>query len=202
MSKQSRILPEQARRAVFFDFEGFADRPPALLGVAVEGELQQVVLDPRLEQAADAKGLQVSSLHEEALKLENLAKNEDRLLVAFTRHELRVCRDFGQVDLEAYYWDAHKAARPWRRVHHPGHAKEPRDLLHYFRLVGLDPPQHHGFKKTTVRLKAVIEQLQHHGEYSRLTSTAKGKWTKVLQHNEHDCLGLADLVMHIAQASA
>ena len=202
MSKQTPILPEQARRAVFFDFEGFADRPPALLGVAIEGKLQQVVLDPKLEQAADAKGLQVSSLHKEALRLQNIAKNEDRLLVAFTRHELKVCWDFCQVDLGPYYWDAHKAARPWRRVHHPEHASEPRDLLHYFRVVGLEPPQHHGVKKTTARLKAVIEQLQRHGEYNRLTPTAKGKWTKVLQHNEHDCLGLADLVMCIAQASA
>jgi len=39
------VTPEEANRAVYFDFEGFKSESPSLIGILVEGHLDQVVLD-------------------------------------------------------------------------------------------------------------------------------------------------------------
>ncbi len=41
-----------ARDAIYIDFEGFQDQPPALLGILVGGEFEQVVFDRSLAEAA------------------------------------------------------------------------------------------------------------------------------------------------------
>ena len=39
------ISREDAARAIYVDFEGFKDKSPCLIGILVEGVLEQVVLD-------------------------------------------------------------------------------------------------------------------------------------------------------------
>jgi len=48
------ISREDAARAIYVDFEGFKDKSPCLIGILVEGTLEQVVLDRRLFAAAVA----------------------------------------------------------------------------------------------------------------------------------------------------
>jgi hypothetical protein len=40
-------------------------------------------------------------------------------------------------------------------------------------------------------------QLARRGDYAALTGTVKGKWTKALKHNWHDCNGLRELVVRV-----
>ncbi len=41
--------------------------------------------------------------------------------------------------------------------------------------------------------------LADHGSYVSLTPTAKGKWTRVLAHNAHDCHGMRFVCLRAAE---
>ena len=53
---ESAMTREETERAIYIDFEGFVDKAPALIGVAIEADFNQVAFDPGLELAAMAKG--------------------------------------------------------------------------------------------------------------------------------------------------
>ena len=60
------LAPEDARRALYIDFEGRKDQPPVLLGCTrrarVHGFLWQAITDPRFESLALADGLESLTL--------------------------------------------------------------------------------------------------------------------------------------------
>jgi hypothetical protein len=69
-------------RAIWIDFEGFEGQSPAMLGILAGGELEQVVLDPRLAEAARAKGRRLSTLAVEIARIVAFCRAEGRVLVA------------------------------------------------------------------------------------------------------------------------
>ena len=66
-----------------------------------------------------------------------------------------------------------------------------RHQLHrYFELVGHPVPKAFG-PGNFQRIRYVRDMLNRRaGEYGALTAVAKAKWTKALEHNRHDCVGL------------
>ena len=69
-------------REIYIDFEGFMDKTPSLLGILVEDEFEQVVLDPSLRLAAIAKDLRISTLEAEVRSLVKRCEQEGRKIVA------------------------------------------------------------------------------------------------------------------------
>ena len=65
--------------------------------------------------------------------------------------------------------------------------------------VDYEVPKHLGKGNATKRLNAVTDMLEKRGEYLELTAVAKGKWTKLLDYNKHDVLGLKALVEQAAK---
>jgi hypothetical protein len=188
------MSPDEVERAIFFDFEGLADDSPALVGILVEGQLQQLVLRESLTSAAEATGLRVTVLPLALLALVERCSREDRRLVAFTSHESRTASSFAQIDLGVHYRDAHKIAKRWRNSCLPSAIPRDNSLAAFLKIIGYPVPRHLGTQQSAARLRYVEDQLQRRGSYAELTPVAKRKWKAFLRHNEADCRGMAALV--------
>lgn len=104
--------PGMLRRAIYIDFEGFMDKAPSLVGVAVNSKFFQVVLDDGLRLAAAAKKIPVRPGDELVKALFERAMRENRRIVAFSPCEKRICRNYYQLDLSPVYVDAGRIRRP------------------------------------------------------------------------------------------
>lgn len=74
-------------------------RPPALIGVLIEDQFEQVVLNSELELAATARGCRLRSFQAEAERIARLAENENRVVVAYSQVERHLFSNRGGVDL-------------------------------------------------------------------------------------------------------
>lgn len=193
------ISMEAAERAIYIDFEGFTDQSPALLGILIDDQFEQVVLDPRLQQAAVAKHLRVVSLDDIIKELMNRANEEKRYVVAYTQHEKNVVRRFADIDLTGPYRDARMIAMRWRRrPFETGNTD--RTLKNYLKAIGFVRGTYLGDRLSTTRLGEVIKMLDERKSYDDLTAVKKAKWTKLLSHNRIDCQGMKALVLHALRA--
>lgn len=207
MDKQTKIRErtisqEEAERAIYIDFECFMGQPPTIIGFECDEKFKQVICDRELELAARAKCLDCTSAQEAISHLLDRAVLERRRVVAYSQHEKNIARLIG-VDLGVAYADARLIAKRWLAVlkyrtpqwheSHP-HWAIKRDLKSYFPLIGYKRGKHLGEQKTTSRMRAVKEMLERKRNYELLTPVVKAKWTKVLDHNKHDVLGMKKLI--------
>ncbi len=220
--RKSRIqvpTTEQVERGIYIDFEGYTDKSPMLLGVFMvddkgEDDYDPVILERSLDLAADAKALRKSDLTSELERLAELCELEDRLLFAFSSHELEVARDYASDDLarriEAVYRDGKEVAKKWVK---PTLKEDPEAaqlferrklkgrllgrwrLKYFLEYIDFELSPDYGDGCTTKRLRDVEAMLAKRGSYQKLTPVAKAKWTKLLKHNRQDCRGLREVVM-------
>lgn len=191
---ESVLNPEEADRAIYIDFEGYVGKPPSLIGVAIGSEFSQVVFDTGLGPAAEAKGLPIqdgSGLIEHLL---GRAQRENRRIVAFSQHEKRICRKFYGIDLSPVYADARLIAKKnlSREYRKSGH--RPKSLKDYLRSIGYSRQTCLGERQSTQRMRAVEDMCARRGSYEGLTRTVKAKWTKALENNRVDVIGMKGLV--------
>lgn len=206
------ITGDEASTAVYIDFEGTQASPAQLLGVLLpDGDFTQFVLDQDLGEPARAKAKSDSSGHCVAASLDDaiahIAENlaEDAVVISWSSHEhttisalaspssdttkvLDALRD-GRITAKKWKEKAHPDVR-WRRTRRRG----THTLDRYMDLVGYEVPTAHGPNNTGKRLAAIHDQLSRRSTYAALTPTVKGKWTKLLGHNRHDCIGLREVV--------
>jgi len=199
MKKIDFMTQNEARRAIYIDFEGFMKKPPSLLGILIEDRLEQVVLDERLRLASDAKGLRTLTLSTIVDELLMRSRKEDRYIVAFTQHEKRVVQAYAEFDLGDRYRDAHKIAKWWKKLIRPTESIEGYGLKDFLKFIGYPRQDYLGIQQSTSRLRYVIEMVSKKGDYKKLTSGAKAKWTKLLQHNKIDCTGMCALTLRAAK---
>jgi hypothetical protein len=201
---------ETLDRAVVLDFEGFVEAPPALACELVDGREELVVFDEALIAAARRDGLRVLRLERYLRDLVARLRREDRKLLAFSSREAQVVREVLGMDLvaEGRYLDGRPLLRHWRSKRHPEVARKVRArrarlrargkrvgtegnrLIDYAALAGIAVPRSHAHGHSTSRLRHVRDQLASRGAFENLTPTAKGKWTKLLNHVRFDCTGL------------
>jgi len=200
---ESSLTRDEVRRAIYIDFESFADQPPTLIGYSFDQHFIQVVFDRDLESAASAKGLSVQDSQVVVARLWGRAKYERRRIVAFSQFNKNLSLDKLGVDLSPVYADARLIARKWlgrlKGCHPDWKHKHPnweieRGLKNFLDLIGYHRPRHLGIEKTTSRILAVRDQLIKRRSFDKLTAVAKAKWTKLLDHNRHDVLGMIELV--------
>ena len=201
----------EAARALHLDFEGFKKGPPVFAGIRVDGEWTATVFGdtaPLLVPAARAKRIRVTTLDAFLRETVDRSIAEDRLVTGFSTREFQVFEDRAVESdrLRPRFVNLLSLGRRWRRETHPevdarmkasrarrksagrwvgGHGNT---LLDFAGLVEAPRCASYGKGRTASRLRHVMGQVERRGEYSRLTPTAKGKWTRVLQHNETDCL--------------
>lgn len=196
---ESTISVSEGKRAIYIDFEGFEDHPPSFIGVLVDGNFEQIILDERLSLAAQAKGLAVKSGTGVIGSLLKKATDEGRRIVAYSQHEKQVCLKHYGIDLSPVYADARFIAKKWRTRALSMIEPKPRSLKDYLTIIGYERGAYLGDKQSTQRIRAVQEMLLKKGNYADLTATVKAKWSKVLEHNSIDVMGMEALVKHTLQ---
>ena len=142
LKQASRATPSEARDAIYIDFEGFKDREPSLIGIRVEENFEQVLLDPALSDAARAKGLKVQALKEVVKDLVDQADLESRRIIAFTQSEINKIEQYtGQGEsLLPHYRDAHKIAKRWYNRNHHGEGIAGWSLKDFMAFLGNPQP--------------------------------------------------------------
>jgi hypothetical protein len=210
-------LPEEINRAIYIDFEGTKKDPPSLLGWMCEEQWGFYVTEPAMYPAAHhphEKGKGTGASLEEACRsILVRAQTEKRVLFAWSIHELTTILSLEcwstseRKDWSSALNNALVVGRTWARrdrVKIPeieGHNGRPNKWsLSGFRIA-TDYPTVHALHEpgfTASRLRYVRHQLEkRNGDFSRLTPVAKGKWTKVLTHNFHDCAGMAHVMRKV-----
>ena len=213
---KSEITLMEAQRALIIDFEGTMTDPPSLLGVLYvkDGEnsqtFNQYVSETNLYPAGEPHPQCINQdLPTTLANLSDLARDEDRILVAWSSREIQA---INEQDLPAHVksffsdhiTDARKIARRWKRLFFPdvefqyitGQGRH--RLSEYMKLIGYPVPRAHGPGNTGQRIRYVRQQLiKKGGNYSGLTSVAKAKWTNMLKHNWHDCGGLREIFLRV-----
>jgi hypothetical protein len=212
----STPTPQQVHRALFIDFEGNVDREPTLLGSywldGLTPRFEQYILEPEFHKLAErglrpamaAEALVFCSFREGLEALAHRAQSEDRLLLAWSTRELKAIQKYlHDPDLVACYEerliDAKKPAKRWKRRVHPDVRWKRRDrfdplhsLERYQALVGYAVPTVHRAGRTGIRLRNLRARLQ---SGRPLTRGLKGHWTKLLNHNFHDCRGMREVTL-------
>jgi len=183
----------QAARAIYIDFEGFKDKSPSLVGILVDGNLRQVVLEPRLFSAAVAKNCETSSIEAVARELRARCHAEERVLIGFSKHELSVFKQHAGENFDDVYRNALKIASRWWNVCHQGKVR-PRTLKAYLKAIGEEMPAYLGVGKATSRLKSVIGSVGRRGAYKAVPKGIKTKWRDLLDYNKLDLWGTQSLV--------
>jgi hypothetical protein len=188
----------EAHRAIYIDCEGFENRSPTLLGILVGEALEQVVLDPDLAVVAEARNHRLSTFKREAAQLLERSVNESRLIVAYSQHERNLFMTYAQVDIVDAYRDARMIAKRWRNALHPENSSDGRGLKDFLEFIKFPRGIHLGHRKSTKRIKAVLDMIKIRKTYEALTPVKKAQWTKLLEHNAIDCRGMRELVMRAA----
>jgi hypothetical protein len=223
----STLTPDEAVRAIYIDFEKRKNGPPVLLGACyAEGRrridegrvvMRQDVLEPSFGHLAgeiswswpdhlyryDSDG---RSLRASLGELLSRARNQDRLLVSWSQHELTVVEgaDVGPgllAEFRSRYRDGKATARRWLRRTYPdlqlaaeGPGDTARQMAKYFDIIGFSVPEVYGVRRTGDNLRRVEEGLWR-GGYLQLTDRQQTAWEEVLGHNLYDCLGLRQLML-------
>jgi hypothetical protein len=187
------LTRKMVERAIYIDFEGFMDRAPSLIGVAINSKFYQVVLDEGLRLAADAKKIPVRPGDRLINDLLERAVREQRRIVAFSACEKLICRKYFQLDLSPVYADANRIVKNWAAKAYPGLKRRPKSLKAYLRLIGYERATCLGERQAAQRIRAVRGMCMRRGSYEALTGCVKAKWTKLLEYNKIDVLGMREL---------
>jgi hypothetical protein len=191
--KKAPTLSE-AVRAIYIDFEGFTDRLPSFMGLQIDENFQQIVFDDSLTIAAQAKGLQIAAFEHCMESMIATSVRENRLIAAYSEHELRVIQKYAGLNISDRYLDARKVAKYWFRKCHADHHSPGTGLKDFLRFINYERGAYLGERKSTKRIRAVATMLASKGSYSGLTTTVKAQWTKVLEHNKIDVQGMKSLM--------
>lgn len=222
----ARSLPTVVRQAavsgVYIDFEGTIAFPAMLLGVLwaddSDTRFEQHVMDQKLFLAADAKsrspfGYCLRSSWETVLdRLESLI-SEGRSVFAYSDHERDVILSQTEHHPTAEgvaqeIVNVRPIAVRWKRRHYPDVIfRKPRkapprtgkhSLRNFLDLIEYEFPAHVGRFRAASQITAVQSMLEQRDSYDDLTPVVKAKWTKLLQKNFHDCNGLRELMIRVA----
>ena len=213
------VTLEEARRAIYIDFEGTAVDPPSLLGAlwAEESGLSfvQFVIEDALWPAATARGDRPGWACKPATwsvlsEVRSMASREGRRIIAWSDHEREELVKGMPSASDQEWFDRHVVnaipiAERWKNRRFPDvmFVKDPNRRMRgknyldrYFNLIGYEVPSAFGPGNSASRIRDVRNGLQKRdGQYELLTPTMKGKWTKALQHNWYDCNGLRELMI-------
>lgn len=221
------ITPDEADNAIYIDFEGRQGEPPVLLGsLYAEGQkrpdqdrliLRHDILDDSLRSLHEEVPVtpitfaeyrtEVRSLRATYADLIGRAHKQDRLIVAWSRHELTASlsdpsiSDHVRDELLERFRDGKETAKRWLRATQPDMRFEPDErkrrntLARYLELTGYEVPNDFVGGSVGSGIKQVRQGLQRgDGTWDDLTVGQRRAWWRILGHNLHDCLGLRHVV--------
>lgn len=189
----TRLSSEESRQALYIDFEGRTDQPPVLLGCTRGYGVWHATTDPRFEPLAIEAGIEPLSLSAAVERIIQRAEKRDRLIVAWTEHELDVVRQHTPEHLDRFqarYVNARKVAVHWRNKLHGGRKPEIGALAEYLTLVGHRVPEGAGPGRAGETIGILVNAFERGRRPADLTDNQRRRWADLLEHNRHDCLGM------------
>ena len=192
MASKPKIRVDEISRAIFIDYEGNIDRDPTLLGWRLDGQSHAAILEEVFATCSDryrAKDIHLKSHKQLARDLLSQAYDEDRVLVSWSEHDLRVINQIlstkDQERFASRYRNAITTARSW---HYKAMEKRAPvgDLSYFCQLLGFPVPKKYGTGKVGHGLRLIRNQLNEGREYPELTPKARASWVAVVKHNELD----------------
>ena len=192
MPSKPKISVNEIARAVFLDYEGNIDKPPTLLGWRIEGQSNASIVEEAFETCSDryrAKDIHCKSHKQLAAELVELACKEDRVIVSWSEHDLRVINQVlstkDQDRLALRYRNAITTAKSWHFRTMEQRAPVG-DLSYFAQLLGFPIPKKYGTGKVGQGLRLIRNQLLEGRDYPELTPKARASWVAIVKHNDLD----------------
>jgi hypothetical protein len=203
----NRITRREVNRAIYFDFEGRMNEPPALMGVYSGGWFRNFVFDPSLaplvksSRDAGERVFQRRIADTVEKQLLQPAESEDRRLVAFSEHELRCIHAVSPelaVRSAARFLNARSFAAAWvnRDRHDLREQLESATLESFVKVCGFDWPEEFSIGPADA-IKRLRSQLATCSRRQRpIARTSTELWVRLLGYNRHDCLATKHIVSY------
>lgn len=207
--RRERLTYAEAQRALYIDFEGRKDAPPVLLGClrragsGDEPTLWQAVLDPSFAPLAEADGILSLSLTDAVERIVRRAKVNDRLIVSWSEHELRVvqagCPDDLFARFERRFVNARHVAARWARLYQGERRPDENSLSEYLALIGYGVPAGAGPGRVGETIGIISNALAKGQGVAGLTTGQGLRWRQLRDHNAHDCAGMKRVCLRAAR---
>jgi len=211
------LTRDEARRAIWLDFEGGINKVPSLAGVLVEGRYSAIILHPDFGSLAKNRKLVQQTFENFVGDTLSTASQEERVIAAWSEHELNQMEGFDDRILKACYRNANKLVLNFFRKERPKTMKKLRKQNKKDRaegkrrnsnvglkdLLGLDyieyvyPSRFKSFKPAKTISQMDGQLAKHGGNYRRVATDAKRAFTQLIRYNEHDCRGMACMVDYV-----
>lgn len=211
-SRKNRLTPEEARRALYIDFEGRKDQAPVLLGCAhragrgAKPWVWQAVTAPLFEPLTEADdAVELLPLPAAVERILHRAEAKGRLIVAWSEHELDVVQTYCPqhlVRFEARYVNARALAVYWRNACHGGRKPAANDLPSYLGLISYEMPVGAGPGRAGETIRRVGKALEKGNGLAGLTDDQRRRWQQLRDHNLHDCHGMKKVCVTAAEEIA
>jgi hypothetical protein len=207
----SVISPEDAGRALYIDFEGEKDKPPVLLGCAnhvgrgPRRWVWQAVTNPLFGPLAAVDGIELLLLPDAVERILQRAEKRDRLVVAWSEHELDVVKNYCPEHLDRFeprYRNARTFAVHWRNTCHGGRRPATNSLSDYLALVDYEVPDGAGPGRAGETIRIMRTALEKGREIADLTENQLHRWRDLREHNLHDCAGMRAVCLKAADEVA
>ena len=212
-SKHPKSLTrDEARRAIWLDFEGGINKLPSLAGVLVDGLYSATILNPDFGSLAKTRKLVHKSFGDFVGDTLSTASQEERVIAAWSEHELNQMEGFDDGILKKRYRNANKLVLKFFKDK-PTFKKlkkkiKKADGWHKNKvglkdLLGLDyikynyPDRLKSFSPSETISRMEGQLAKHGGNYRRVATDAKEAFTRLIKYNEHDCRGMAYMVDHV-----
>jgi hypothetical protein len=200
--ESKRLSADEARRALYIDFEGEKGKPPVLLGVLGRGRgsvpfVHQVAVDEAFSGLAHRMG----SLRREVEIVVARAESTNRRIVSWSEYDLQVVRTLRNEAPDLVdrflrrYANGRAVAKRWRTLVHNGNRPDDGRLASYLALIEYVVPEEAvgGDVGETIRiLRPRFERAQ------PLTERQWKRWNDLLEHNRHDCAGMKRICVRAA----
>jgi hypothetical protein len=203
---------EQARRAIYVDFEGRKNEEPAVLGTlwmpssrSLEPTALQYVLEGGLARAK-LPGVTPTPLQGELKSLLRRCRKQDRVLVGWSLHEVNKVREFVPELAEAFdalYRDAKSSAKAWRSTLHPDllpphEAVQPKHRLTVY-AAWTQCLRDSGEKQIGETIGRLRNAVSAGRSYEELSANLQARWQALLVQNMDDCLMTRDVALHVLE---
>lgn len=187
LPSEKNITKLEAQRAIYIDFEGFIKLPPAMIGILMDDEFTQVILDSSYHGTlAYNPSIDVADGKHLISKLADVAVSENRKIVAFSSLEKEQCIHWYGIDISPYYVNAKLVAASAYRKNKVSQESRPKTLADFEKVYGFSRLQDTGFQKNTKCLRSALRDLEKYGELKN--PSPRRDWTRLLKHNRQDVL--------------
>jgi len=207
-ARHNRLSSKEARRALYIDFEGRKAAAPVLIGCTQragkrsEPRAWQAITDARFEPLAHDGEIQLLSLPDAVERILERAEAKDRLIVAWSEHELDVVTEHCPQHLgrfQARFVNARTFAVHWRNAVHGGRKPATNELADYLRLIGYEVPEGAGPGRAADTIRIVGQALEKGRGIDGLTDNQRRRWQALRDHNLHDCRGMKKVCVLAAE---